>query len=347
MEKNDTADIQSMDVSLLEELRPKDLAQLNLAPGDIYWKKSNGKLIMLHRAGEFFSPVKLQKFFEKDYNLLYRPVGHREHRIQLEVALGRFVSAEFEEDRLKFRCQLLGLIKTYYWDSLEESTLLDLVLVFDSHFNTWVKQDEDFLMAKPDVHKRNALIGSLNVLGAIFLSYNHRHYLQDLYNVVFLVDYSYQKTLTPKLFELLDSEHISSEKFKKSRLTLTKEEGRDFENHAQKDYELAQREFAHLFFYPSSLSFLKRHHELVTGCGMPRGVTQEELPDIELWGLIITRLFSWKELEYEVDDGHEAVKKVLGLKYRKDTKTRDFVGRRVAMLVSGLMEDLAPVRDVA
>lgn len=347
MEKNDTADIQSMDTSLLEELRPKDLTQLNLAPGDVYWQKSNGKLILLYRAGEFFSHSKIQKFFEKNYKLLYRQTGYREHRLQLEVALGRFLEAEFEEERLKHRRQLLGLIKTYYWDSLEESSLLDLAIVFDSHFNSWVKRDEEFLLARPDVHKRNALIGSLNALGAIFLSYNHPHYLHDLYNVVYLVDYSYQKILTPKLFELLDSEHISSEKFEKSRQALTKEEERGFKNHAQKDFSLAQKEFADLFFYPSSLNFLKRHHELVTGRGMPHGVNQEELPDIELWGLIVTRLFSWKKLEYKNEDGHEAIKKVLALKYRKNTKARDFVGRRVSMLISGLMEDLVPVRDVA
>jgi|GEM_PF-5272060 hypothetical protein len=347
MEKNDTSDIQSIDTSLLEELRPKDLTGFNLAPGDIYWKKTNGKLIALYRAGEFFSHTKIKKFFERDYKLVYRPVGHRENRLQLEVALGRFLSSDFEVDRLKYRRQFLGLIKTYYWDSFEESSLLDLVLVFDSHFNLWVKHNEEFLIERPDVQKRNALIGSLNALGAIFLSYNHFHYLQDLYNVVFLVDCSYQKTMTPKLFDLLDSEHISDKDFAKSQEGLTKAERAVFEDHPRKDFELAQKDFGDIFTYQSSLRFLKRQHEFVVGNGFPRGVNQEELSDIELWGLIMTRLFSWKQLEYKNDDGYEAVKNVLGLKFRKETETKYFVGRRISMLVSGLMENLAPVRDVA
>lgn len=347
MKKNDTADIQAYDASLLEVLRPRDLTNLNLTPGDIFWQKHNGKLLRLYLAGEFFSHAKLKKFFENNHRLLYRPVGHREHRVQLELALSRFLSANFEADRLKFRRQLLGLIKAYYWDSLEESSLLDLVLVFDSRFNSWIKYDEGFLLARPDVHKRNALIGSLNSLGAIFLGYNHGHYLQDLYNIVYLVDCSYEKGLTPKLFELLDSEHISDERFEKCWHSLTPQEKKDFKDHAQKDYDKAQKQFAGFFSYSSSLNFLKRHHEFVTGEGLPYGVNQEELSDIELWGLIVTRLFSWKEFEYLTDDGHQAMKNILNFKYRENTDVYKFVGRRISMLISGVMKDLAPVRDVA
>lgn len=350
MENKKNADIQSLESgeNSLEVLTWDNLSKWNIALGDIYWEKSDGKRVKLHNAGEFYSPSKLVKFFEKNYKLLYRPAGSQEHRELLQKGLSAFLLAKHEPDRLKHRRQLLGLIKFLYWDSFEDSSLLDLVLVFDKKFNVWVDNEEDhFLYARPDVNKRNALVGGLNALGGILLSYNHPHYLQDLYNVVYLVDYSYKEKMTPRIFELLDDEHLGEKEFLKAKEKLTESEKKDFDIHALKDYELAVKNFAHLFNYESSLLFVKRHHEMSSGLGSPLGVNQEELSDVELWGILVSRLFSWRELHYVENDGEAVLKKVLSLKIRENSKIKDFVGRRISLLVKPLMDQLLPVKEVA
>lgn len=328
--KNGIAEIQTLDSSLVSEL--------NIAPGDIYWEKLNAKQILLYQAGEFFCKTKLQKFFERGTKLVYTTPGNKEHQLQLDLVLKKFLSAELESQRLKYRQEFLVLIKTYYWDSSEESSLLDLVLVFDQHFNKWASENTEFLLSRPDMHKRNALIATLHALGAILLSYNHAHYLEDLYNITFLVDYSYQKTMTPKVFELLDFERTSLTEFQKAQEHLSQNEREAFQQHSLEDYNLAVKKYSHLFHYSSALSFLKRHHELINGEGAPRRVNQEELSDIEQWGLFVTKLFSQNDLPYDTEKSHKILQNAI---------EKDLAGRRITRLVSQAMHDSTFEESVA
>jgi hypothetical protein len=319
---------QSDDLQLL----PRDLAmRYQLAPGEIFWKRRDGRLYRLYRSADPLDHQKIARFYDNHQDLYFTSVLDESYLKLISLYFKDYCLAETERMKINFKDRLFYHLKPVYWEGKRNDSWLTLTTCLMEYFYT-AEFDRHHFKEDPDSFRRNALIGTLNVIGAISLGYHREAYLRDLFRISFFQRVSLRTIKTPALCKVIESERRSKSKFLKDLETLNAQESRLFLNHAHRDYEIVKKDFSELFKYPSVISTLKWQHERALGTGQPYQVNQEELSDIELWVAFVSRLFPEKSLEFDTHDGVGALKRYFDT-YREKKDDFFFMGRRVFQLI--------------
>lgn len=316
------------------QLMPRELAlRYQLAPGEIFWKRRDSRLYRLYRAGDPLDHQKLASFYEKNQDLYLLQVLDVPSCKLMSLYFTEYCKAETERMKINFKDRFFYHLKPVYWDGKRTGSWLTLAMcMMDQFYRPTI--DQFNFKDDPDAFRRSAVVGALNVIGAMSLGYHREEYLRDLFLLSFFQRVSIKDKKTPALCRAIDSERRSKAKFGKEIEALNQNEATLFQKHAYSDYEFVKTKCKNLFRYPAVITMLKWQHERALGTGLPGQVNQEELSDIELWVAFVSRLFPEKSLEFDTHDGVGALKRYFDT-YREKRDEFFFMGRRVFQLIEG------------
>jgi hypothetical protein len=316
------------------ELMPRQLAaSYQLAPGEIFWKRKDGRLYRLYRAGDPLDQKKINRFYDNNQSLYYVRVLDQASLKTMILYFNEYCQAETERMKINFKDRFFYYLKPIYWDGQRHDSWLTLATCMMQHFYS-SGLDQLKFVEDPDSFRRSALVGTLNVIGAMSLGYHKEDYLKDLFILSFFQRISIREKKTPALCKAIDSERRSRAKFQKDYELLTKSEVELFQDHALADYEIVKKQYSNNFKYPAVIGMLRWQHERPLGSGQPSKINQDELSDIELWVAFVSRLFPEKSLDFDTHDGVGALKSYFDT-YREKKDEFFFMGRRVFQLIEG------------
>lgn len=322
------------------------IKECTLAVSDLFWKKSDGRLYRLAQKGDYLDHEKLKKFYDKNQTLFSAITKLEDFEEYLDEMLAKFSEAEFEKQRLVARQELISFLYQFYYLQDSHAELFDMVHVFDRRFNLLRKDHLGFLLSYPDHHRRASLIGALNVIGGILLGYNSVSYLQDLYSIAFFYQASTYPQMSLNVSQAYDLERKSHQAFEQYVLGLSEAEQGLIFSHPQTDYMWAKDQFAHVLHHESSYQLIQRTHERVNGSGYPHQLCQEEISDIEMWILFVSRCFSVAGFQYRSEDGAGFLPKLLAGRFGGE-ELEDILGRRVKLLVEAVLSPYHLDKEVA
>lgn len=311
------------------------LEECTLAVSDLFWKKSDGRLYRLAQKGDFLDHEKLKKFYDRNSKIYSSVTQIDDFENYLEETLLKYCEAEFENERLVARQELISFFFQFYYLDDSHADLFDLVHVFDRRFNLLRENYPEFLLSYPDYQRRNALIGSLNVLGAIILGYNSEVYLKDIYTIAFFYQVSTYSQMSVSVAQAFDLERKSQKAFGQYVLNLSEKDQRLIFEHMHADAQWLKENYTDLLAYESSYQLLLRYHERVNGTGFPHQLCQEEISDIELWILLVSRTFPLASFQYRSEDAKELIPKLLSGAYSGE-ELPAILGRRIKLLVEAV-----------
>ncbi len=327
----------------LKEFTLESAKEFSFAPGDLFWSKSDGRLFRLLEAGDPLTPAWIQRYLKPHIKVVTTEVVNRVKQKEYSKALKRYLNGRSEKLRILNRDQMLGLIKPLVWDGTQNGSWLDLVCVFHNELYREENMTLDFEL-RPLQFKRQALVATMTVIGAMALGYHKKEYLEDLYLLSFFYDLSLKPKETPVLFEFIDSERKSEEKFLEIKSKLNHQELDVYQTHPVDDFNLVNEKYLQFFRYPSVVKMLLWQHERANGMGGPKGLNQEELSDIELWVSYCNRLIPLGSLEFNLYDGKGALKGYFET-FKKRKNQFFFMGRRVMALIEGCFDHLVVEKE--
>ncbi len=282
------------------ELKPIsfiDLEKMKTSHGDLYWKKSDGKLVKLLHCGDYLDFSKLEKFQKITEHLFINEVCSEDFIAEAKDLLSKLLVSTNERERLSYRDSLLKHILPTYWNGDLDGSLLSLVIIFkDIFYRISPKFEEEMDQHALSTLRRASLFSSLVTLLALSVGYTHGSFLTDIYNISFFNDYSYAKNS----YKVDDLDHISE--------SLTAYEKSEY-------YQLSNKHLSRL---------IKFHHEEFEGNGKGIGLNFNELSELEKISIFIERTLPYSEFEFSSNDGVEFLKGIFKENKEDDSFVKSF-----------------------
>lgn len=315
-------------------LSREEAETLCLCPGDIFWKKSDGKLYRLRMAGDPVDFKNLERYYSKNAEIYCHYIVNKNIAKTWAELLDNYLMAEAERHKIHYRDQLIASLRPTYWDGTDQGSWLTVVTSF--HQKLFRKKLYELSFEEsPDHFRRSTLVGTLSVIGAMSLGYHDDEFLKDLYQLAFFQGISLKNKMTYDLAQALDGERRSKEIFTKEKAKLSDRDAELLFSHVKSDYSLVKDEWRAFFTFDSVLKMLNWQHEQPFGGGFPFKTNQDELSDIELWVCYAGRLFPMRSFQYDAFDGKSAIKSYFDT-YKKNKDEFFFMGRRVFQLIENL-----------
>lgn len=238
--------------------------------GDVYWKSPRGKKILMHRCASLITNEQRSRInnnrnqFEFDLKI-NEPYYRLIKKLLSQLASRSREISERLELQKESRDELLKNILPCFWFGEEDGELFDIVLAWNEQMNSLPSEIEREMIEKnEDLYKRSMLIGwTLNVY-ALMLGYSDYFYLKEVYNAVFLMDFS----LIQKGLSTLDNDKMEND-------VLSWDKGLHAID-SLKSVEYLKEKFK----YKSVFRMIERHHEDLSGNG-PLKINRDESMDLE------------------------------------------------------------------
>ena len=254
------------------EITFDELRQLKLAPGDIVWKKKNGKLTTLCNSGDQIDHEYISKF-EKITQSLWLETQYPESikKDALDIFL-RLKTEDFDRERFILRKEFIELTGPYLWNEKKELCLFELVLIFNESFSCLTNKHITSLESIGlDLYKRSSYEASMNVLIAFIIGYLDYNFLSELYHVSFYQHYEFTKGRP-------NSSNLEFIDFERTNFGQLPDE---LTSHAHNSYEFFIKEKPYEIKNKSITKLISRHQERLTGVGYPSGLNKDELSDLD------------------------------------------------------------------
>ena len=238
--------------------------------GDVYWKSPRGKKILMHRCSSLITSEQRSRINNNRNQFEFTVTVNETFYRHIKNLLARLASRSHEvHERLELqkqsRDEILKTILPCFWFGEEEGELFDVVLAWNEQMNSLPQEIESEMIEKNEsLYKRSMLIGwTLNVY-ALMLGYSDYFYLKEMYNAIFLMDFS----LVQKGLSTLDND-----KMEKDILNW------DSGAHALESLKSVEH-LKDQFKYKSLFRMIERHHEDLHGNG-PLKLNRDESLDLE------------------------------------------------------------------
>ena len=167
-----------------EELRVFEGTSGLLAPGPIYWEKSDGKRVCLLKYGR---PI-YSDFIRKFKSLKYGDNTNHGILRGLKDGLESLKRSKKVPEKITARKRLLSLICENYRKEGRSSNIVDFVAAFEGEFYSLPKDREAKLLnISSGLFKRDMMLGALRVCYALLMGHLRYDFLKELYHVGFMV----------------------------------------------------------------------------------------------------------------------------------------------------------------
>lgn len=280
----------------LRQLAAGELAAWPIAPGDIYWRKADGKKLRLRRAGDLLDGAWLAKFAPRE-DLWLAPVANVDAvnglALKLKVWCETTDGKRFEQARQDFAEALRTGLR-----STTELSLLDWALVCQRSF----KFDDAVVQEFQDKHivlyRRGLLVSGLAVAFSLACGYEDVAFLREIYRTAWLLDLG----LVDQRFTYWVALACQHEKARPGAGdAFLKEKGASaaelelFLTHPELGHQRALLQFGESYSFPELLGSIRNHHEKADGTGFPQGLSLSGLADWQTLVILADHMVDYRE----------------------------------------------------
>lgn len=325
------------------------LYEATLLAGDLYWLRSGDKKTLLCRAGD---PINLKLIDKMKKNKARLRIEEVIPSVQIEEGVALFQNfkhASLESIRSKeklasSREELLKWIKASFWDSEESASLLLLVFCCHNSFSSFNRNcSKELIEYSSSIYKRSSILGALLVAYSVLCGYMDFFYLQDLYNVAFLLDYGLLDKLDYRSIKALKMEIKDPQSGLSYLKKHSEEEATRFSGHTFSNGEEIKEKYGKFFNNSSVLYLIEWHHERSNGKGFPRGLNSDEASDVEMLLIFVSSLVDYDNYSYSNNDGTGILQNFIN---KENGKTSSIISFRLHKMIIKMFNLLREEEEV-
>lgn len=289
-------------LALKANCKVKQILEMPLASGDIYWlkQKSQGH-VHLARPGDFLN-LEFFKKFNDTHQFHVKRVINFENYLDLKNKLTAFKNTTTERSRVEALVNYLFLVKSNYFVEGAESSILSFCC---ANFDNFKFEGADFYRSLYDLSvplfKRALKLGALGSTFAMATGYTDLNMIRDFYNICFYSVYGFlnENYLTQTLKRLEDYriDEISIEELKPGGIEKLK-------NDIEKQFELN-------FKSDFIKSFNTYSFEKLNGKGSPQKLSEDEVSDLEGIIIFLSNALTFEDIEFKPLDGKNYLSSLL------------------------------------
>ena len=285
------------------------------APGDIYWERLDGRRVCILKYGCLVR----RKFLKRFKKLIYQDSVDHDAVEALRSILKDLKNAIFMPDKIKARKALLAFISRYYRTKGAASNTLDFIVGFEKEFYSLPRSiEEELLNYSDELFKRGVMLGALIVSYAVLMGYLDGEFLKELYHCGIVANFFLVKggVSTKEIDSLEDHRQKGlNEGLKGLVEKLKSDEG-----------------FEEVIKNKRVKNLLAYCFEKINGKGVPNGLNDNEITDLEALFIFSFNAIPFKSLVSKVGDGES-----LFLNIEKAT-CDEFISVRLRKLVESSFE---------
>ncbi len=280
----------------MRQLAAGELAAWPIAPGDIYWRKADGKKLRLRRAGDLLDAAWLAKFAPRE-DLWLEPVAKVEAVNVLALKLKAWCEATDPKLFIKAREDFAESLRRGL-RSTTELSLLDWALVCHRSFKFDEQVVREFQEKHIVLYRRGLLVSGLAVAFSLACGYEDVAFLREIYRTAWLLDLG----LVDKRFSYwvaLACQHEKANPGAGDAFLKEKSASRDeldlFLTHPELGHQRATTEFGADYSFPELLGCILNHHEKADGSGFPQGLSLSGLADWQTLVILADHMVDYRE----------------------------------------------------
>lgn len=254
----------------------------------LYTRKDK-KWVLIKKAGEFFtkSDLNLLEISNlKEFNLI--------NKNQEQLFNQYFEEIKNAKDSSSVKNIFDLFLKTIVNDIFLNSSESIFTLMYTCYRNLY-QLPAEVLSDKltPNVASRSFMSSTINFYNAILLGITDFKFLEDLYNVSYLMDLTVKKEIISLTERLREG----------NRKGISKEEEEDFIYTIEESFDLAQN-YEENFNYRNTLELIKIHHEQIDGNGVPLGANYKSLTLVQNAIIFTENIISFELPEFGAEDAN-------------------------------------------
>lgn len=298
-----------------------DVLSYKIAPGDLFWVRKNRTKVQLRKAGDPIEKSYFKKFDTVPCEFTLSD-SSRINFIEDNVRIFRELeSVTYEQEKWDLRNTFVKWLKRNYLNDESQATALEFMLIGTKSFLRLDPETEQELVEYSVAnYRRSALAGMVAVSFALTLGYLDFKLLQDLYHLFFLQDYAFAKEGGNYIYSKAQEEDrtkvggavVTFANYNMSTQLM------DFYRHPDRSFELID-EKKELFHQKGWSSFLKMHHEKLTGTGFQNKLNGDEIGDLEQIYIYVNSIIPYNDPDLT---GNGEFKKYLSIDSKNNYELR-------------------------
>lgn len=244
-----------------------------LSPGNIFWKKRSGDLVLITQKGDVINHELIQKLENANHDIVMSDQIDPHQRHHLNTIYEKYCSELLMRDKISWRDQLIELLRVDF--VVNQHSQFEFNQLAWSFFSNFSNEDiHQFVKKDSELFKRNLTIASNYTFTALVLGYYEPKFLSNLFT----------KTLS-NLMELGSAINVLSLKEKIEYLRMQ-------DSFHEDDYE-SMKEIANDELLTSTVLF-----ERYDGSGL-RKINVREMTDLEIIMVALTRKYGFESASCE------------------------------------------------
>ncbi len=256
-----------------------DLSQYGsnqLSAHDIYWVKRDGSRVLVRRAGEFLDNENLKRYPKLDFEI---KIDHSKIIAAKEILLS-LKNIQRPKDKIKLANKVRALWSEWFFSPSSLTPLEVMILGDEVMAQTYQELAKNWSAPSTSLFQRSCLIASLSILGAVSLGYTSWTFLEDLWKL----NFTYSAYFSDEGMKFSDLEDLE-----KSRESL---KANLFEFKPIESRYVSLQQMRELVF------------EKADGSGKAKGLSYQELNDLERWFNYLHQTISWSHSLINEDNQH-------------------------------------------
>lgn len=286
------------EIGLKANCKLKQILEMPVASGNIYWLKQKNKgQVLIARGGDLLNLSLLNKFNDEHKFHVQRVINF-DNFMDLKNKLNAYKKSTTERSRIENITNFLVIVRDLYFLEGKESSLLSLA---SACLNSFKYEDCEFYRQLYELSvplfKRSIRFSALGAVYALALGYTDFALIQDFYNICFYGVYGFlNENYVSTTLELMEKE---------------REESGTIEKKVAEIKNNMDEKFAELFRHQFVQNMRAYCFETRDGKGAPLKVNEDELNDLENIYILLSNTLTFQELDFLPADGKEYIWKML------------------------------------
>lgn len=151
-----------------------------LSPGNIFWKKRSGDLVLITQKGDVINHELIQKLSDAFHDVVMNDEIDPHQRYKLNAIYEKYCEELLMRDKINWRDQLIELLRVDF--IVNQNSQFEFNQLAWTFFSTFSSVDvQSFVKKDSELFKRNLTIASNYTFVAFILGYYEPRFLSDLF----------------------------------------------------------------------------------------------------------------------------------------------------------------------
>lgn len=272
----------------------------------------NKRYFLVLRAGDFVDQEFLDKYTKRGVTSFYAlEIANLECIDKYNNFWFSLSNTSFEHQRLTVKDQLFLSLYQDFWREDSKEAFLSFVISCNETFGNIESSVINTIQGTSLVlYSRSLLGGAHGIIAALANGYHDSFFLQDIYNLCFLLDYGLvTNNFNYPLLQACEYERKNPNADKKTleAILISPEDRKFYFDHPNVSADLAAG-LTDTFNYPEMVNAIRVHHEKINGSGFPNGLYYSCIASWESLLQYADYITPFEEMIFKYADGNDVFK---------------------------------------